>query len=580
MIPPKDKWTKFSDAEAKLTFMLEHKLVAPSTTYPKSLIYAGGYRKEAVSCTLEGYVKDSISVIRVDDELHCINTDYLSSMQTGFSSATIPEMYVVLDLETTGRNHKIDKVIEIAAVKYKHGIEQDVFETFVDPQCAISPAITSLTGITPLDLQGAPSIADVLPQLIDFLNDLPIVAHNAPFDMSFLSDAYSANGYNLLNERIDTIKLAQKAFPGLKSYKLEDLKILVNMQSQPSHRALQDVYTTAALFEKCNEQLLKAQIAKNAGKEYETEKEIEEENNSLKAKKEASEKSSKDHSKTRTNLYNIKVSDILPTVEVIDESNPLYGKKIVFTGELQISRSHAMQLAVNCGAIIKTAVSSTTDYLVVGVQNKTFVGEDGLSNKEEDAHQLNNTSKGHVIFLNEEQFLQMVKNDAHMGEQLSFFEVDDNTQAEKLIQRSLERILERNGLAGLSIKFEYIKKGTAPCCSVKFNDSVVARFYDGKKNKYLEIPNAVVGMTAGQKDFHKIYLNSLKDIVIHLDKIERSLQAVLDNLPKDFSCCSRYMECSDACICVHPDKTTALGCYYRKVLSSGKVFYGKNRNIE
>ena len=579
MIPPKDKWTKFSDAEAKLAFMLEHKLVAPSTTYPKSLIYSGGYRKEAVTCTLEGYETDSVCVIRIDDELHCINTDYLSSMQTGFTSAGAPEAYIVLDLETTGKNHKIDKIIEIAAVKYQHGFEQDVFETLVNPQCTISPAITALTGISPQDLQEAPIMDDVLPALKDFLGDLPIVAHNAPFDMSFLSDAYSIMGYKLSNERIDTVKLSQKAFPDLKSHRLEDLKILLNMQSQPSHRALSDVYTTAALFEECNAQLLKAQIAKNAGNACETEQENIEKKDLFESEQKCSENASTNQSKTRPHSNNVKVKDIQPTVEVINKNGPLYGKKIVFTGELQISRSQAMQLAVNCGAILKSSVSSVTDFLVVGTQDKSLVGEDGLSTKEERALELNNTGKGHVVFLNEDQFLEMTKADACPNEQLSVFEEIENIQVEELIQQSLERVLQRNGLAGLKIKFEDIKKGASPCYSVKFNESVIARFYDGKQKKYLEIPKAVAGSDT-EKDFTKIYLNTLQDIRTHIDKIECSLQFILDNYPKDFSCCSRYMECSDACICVHPDKTAAIGCYYRKVLSSGRVFYGKNRNIE
>lgn len=53
----------------------------------------------------------------------------------------------------------------------------------------------------------------------------------------------------------------------------------------------------------------------------------------------------------------------------------------------------------------------------------------------------------------------------------------------------------------------------------------------------------------------------------------------VNRYPKEWDCCSRYLECSDAKTCVHPDKTFALGCGYRKILSSGRIFYGKNRNI-
>lgn len=55
--------------------------------------------------------------------------------------------------------------------------------------------------------------------------------------------------------------------------------------------------------------------------------------------------------------------------------------------------------------------------------------------------------------------------------------------------------------------------------------------------------------------------------------------AAIDRLPKEWDCCSRYLECSDAKTCVHPDKVFALDCGYRKILNSGRIFYGKNRNI-
>lgn len=58
------------------------------------------------------------------------------------------------------------------------------------------------------------------------------------------------------------------------------------------------------------------------------------------------------------------------------------------------------------------------------------------------------------------------------------------------------------------------------------------------------------------------------------------VDACVDRYPKEWDCCSRYMKCSDARVCVHPDKSFAMSCGYRKILGSGRVFYGKNRNID
>ena len=169
-----------------------------------------------------------------------------------------------------------------------------------------------------------------------------------------------------------------------------------------------------------------------------------------------------------------------------------------------------------------------------------------------------------------------------MSNQLSFFEPDENEQIKAAIEQELRDVLSRNGLSELPIQFETIKQ-KACSYSVKFYDSVIVRVYKGKKKIYIELPN--VGKLRddskkGKADFIKIYLSSLKDVSEHFDKITYSLQYILDRLPKDFSCCSRYESCSDAKSCIHPNKEFALGCYYRKVLSSGRIFYGKNRNID
>lgn len=399
MIPPKESWFEFSDFEEKLKFMVDHKLVSQSSTYPKTLVYSGGYRSDPTNCTLMGYYeRESISVIQIENELHCINTDYLAEMQSGFSSSSAPEKYVVLDLETTGINHNKDKIIEIAAVKYHHGIECDVFEALVNPQCIITDTISAITGIHQCDIVDAPVMIDILPEFKEFIGDLPFVAHNASFDKAFLSDSYAELGYNFSNKSIDTLKLAQKAFPGLESYKLESLKYVLNLQTQVSHRALPDVYTTAALFERCNEQLLKAQTEKIDEKDPASSRVIE-----------AETKPVRTPAKRWNTAKSPKASEFAPTVETIDTSNPLYEKNIVFTGELSIGRAEAMQIAVNCGAIVKSSVSHKTNYLVVGKQDKTLVGDDGLSTKEEYAYKLNGEGKANIVFLNEEQFLQLAK---------------------------------------------------------------------------------------------------------------------------------------------------------------------------
>lgn len=80
-------------------------------------------------------------------------------------------------------------------------------------------------------------------------------------------------------------------------------------------------------------------------------------------------------------------------------------------------------------------------------------------------------------------------------------------------------------------------------------------------------------------DFWRIKCKS-SEMVQHGEIFAEVLRDAINRIPKSWDCCSRYLECSDAKRCVHPDPSTALGCGYRKILASGRIFYGPNRNID
>ena len=97
------------------------------------------------------------------------------------------------------------------------------------------------------------------------------------------------------------------------------------------------------------------------------------------------------------------------------------------------------------------------------------------------------------------------------------------------------------------------------------------RIHSGKK-PYIEMP--------ANGAYIKISLTDLSEISKHIARIKNSLESVIDNIAKDFDCCHRFEECSDAKVCTNPDKKMALKCGYRKILKSGRIFYGKNRNVQ
>ncbi|WP_195278925.1 exonuclease domain-containing protein [Clostridium sp. J1101437_171009_A5] len=294
--------------------------------------------------------------------------------------------YVVLDFETTGLSPECDCIIEIGAIKYIDGQEFGVMNTFVNPQCPIPAKITRLTGITDDDVSGAPTVQNAIEKLYQFIDGLPIVAHNARFDLSFLDAAYHAIGLESKLEYIDTLELARHAFPSAPNHKLSTLIRFLSIDDSQDHRALSDVRQTHALFCKC--------IASS--------------------KKTITPKCfhGSTQSRVASNEYHrypkFSPKDVICTCDSLDKSHPLYQKRIVFTGQLSISRQDAAQMAADVGAIITGAVSRKTDYLVVGTQDLAIVGKNGVSSKEKKVRELNQLGATHIKIIREREFIDLV----------------------------------------------------------------------------------------------------------------------------------------------------------------------------
>ena len=160
--------------------------------------------------------------------------------------------FVVLDFETTGLSHIANEIIQIAAVRYVNFEEKEKFVTFVKPTVPIPSRITKITGISDEVVKDAPTITKTLPELIDFIKNDVIVAHNASFDMKFfLSNVYKENLTFKTYKVIDTLSLARKCINTTPNHKLPTLKEFLKLNELNSHDALHDCYVTAALYKYC-----------------------------------------------------------------------------------------------------------------------------------------------------------------------------------------------------------------------------------------------------------------------------------------------------------------------------------------
>lgn len=177
----------------------------------------------------------------------------LSRRRSQVSLAHLPERFVIFDLETTGLDPEKHEIIEIGAIRVnRDSVNHDTFQLLVKPSRNVPKKITELTGINQamLDAEGEP-IESALREFLSFVGDLQLVSFNAEFDMAFLRNAAAKHSISVTNPVSCALKMARRAWPGRKSYRLAELAKDGNLSSEGTHRALCDcqraliVYTAA-----------------------------------------------------------------------------------------------------------------------------------------------------------------------------------------------------------------------------------------------------------------------------------------------------------------------------------------------
>ena len=161
--------------------------------------------------------------------------------------------YVIFDLETTGLSNTYDEIIEFGAVKFANGEIIDRMQTFIKPTKPITTFTSNLTNITQADVEDAPSLSEIMPEIIRFIGKNVLVAHNAEFDYGFMNSALaSLNQEPLSNPIIDTLSLSWVLFPERKRYALGNLVrgYDIEYDSEAAHRADYDAEILSQAFSK------------------------------------------------------------------------------------------------------------------------------------------------------------------------------------------------------------------------------------------------------------------------------------------------------------------------------------------
>jgi len=160
---------------------------------------------------------------------------------------------VLFDTETTGlAPAEGDRVIEVAALELFNDLPTGrFFHTLIDPERDIPADATRVHGLTRAQLAGKPLFAAIADDLLAFLGDGPLVAHNAPFDFGFLDAEFARLGRPPLDpsRMVDTLGLAKARFPGLPN-SLDALcrRYGIDLSARTTHNALLDFRLLAEVY--------------------------------------------------------------------------------------------------------------------------------------------------------------------------------------------------------------------------------------------------------------------------------------------------------------------------------------------
>lgn len=290
----------------------------------------------------------------------------------GKSLIALPSDYVVIDTETTGLDYDYCDIIEVSAVRFTDGQQVEKFTSLVKPPLRttyypcrnngegetvtryVDDYITDLTGITNEMLEAAPEPSEVIPAFMDFIGNTILVGHNVNFDVNFLYDAAERVGGKLLtNDFIDTMRIARKLMPELEHHRLSDVAAACGVSAPNAHRAEADCLTTAACFEEMKQRILAAETEASFQKRF-----------------------------VKAHISSDYLKSITAETDQIDDTNPIYGKAVVFTGTMStMSRKDGLQLVANLGGIPQDSITKKTNFLVIGSDEFSSSVKNGKTRK-------------------------------------------------------------------------------------------------------------------------------------------------------------------------------------------------------
>jgi len=176
-----------------------------------------------------------------------------------------PDGLVALDIETTGLSPLVDRIIELAAYKIKQG-KIEVWQELINPNREIPENTIKIHGIDQQMVENRPKLEEFWDDFLQFTEGLPLIAHNAKFDVGFLVFASHQLKKELGPRKVYcTVKASRKAFPSLENHKLSTITKSLKIDLENHHRAADDALACMRVF---NEALIAGPISKILKESY------------------------------------------------------------------------------------------------------------------------------------------------------------------------------------------------------------------------------------------------------------------------------------------------------------------------
>ena len=158
--------------------------------------------------------------------------------------------FTIIDVATTGKGIRNNRIIEIGIVRIEDGQIAARYDSLVDPEQQIPNYITARTSIDNAMVADAPTFADIAEKVDNLTKDAIFVAHGVSFHYHVVRSEFRYLGYNFSREKLCSMRLSKKLIPNLFSYELENLCSSLGIPHFDQHRAVGEVEAAVILFQR------------------------------------------------------------------------------------------------------------------------------------------------------------------------------------------------------------------------------------------------------------------------------------------------------------------------------------------